>query len=250
MKSRGFTLIELLFAMTVGFLALSIALGLYATLMKGAFRAEGTGTNWNLELLERLRRDIAGASLVSLSCYSGTDGAEPPGVSLLSAEQPGRDGGGTLSRFGRPIWQKKVYYTLDGVEVVRWEETLDKPSDGPPFRIANPPSIIPAGVSKDVVGVGVLAVGKRLEKSSGDGAAGYQVVDDSSSPGGFQVQFVRRKSDGSSELSSVNPTDWTKDNALSSQQTGLVQVSLTFAETFQDTGLTAQVLSFRVKPRN
>ncbi|MFA5507540.1 MAG: hypothetical protein WC423_19075 [Vulcanimicrobiota bacterium] len=238
--------------MTVGFLALSIALGLYATLMHGAFRAEGTGMNWNLTLLEPLRRELSETSLVSVSCYSGLDGAELPGVSFLSAAEPGEEGGGQLNQFGRPTWRKKVYYVLQGVEVIRWEEALESPTDGPPFRFPAPLSAIPSGINKDVLGRGMLEYGRSIEvQPSKDGKPDtYSVVKDASSAGGFQVQFVRRKSDGSSELSYQNPTDWTEEVSTRAEHTGLVQVSLVLAETIKETGLTGQVLTFRVKPRN
>lgn len=250
---------ELLTAMTLLLITLTIIFAIFGGARKifetvedeYIMGSEATGA------IRWLRHDLAYTTLSSIRVFPNrTVGAgEPPGLSLISADKVGDFGEFEFSEHGTPKWSKYVYYTLapdpqhpETSSLLRWEGPIagaqhaPVPSDSMPARWVQ--SNLPRTVLRNL-----LSKGYKVGTGS---SSTVELQQDSTQPGGFQVQFVRYgASGGKGTLVDQNPTDPGGDRSSPDTTSELVEVTLHFAEQSPRTGNWSTMrVNFRVFPQN
>ena len=210
-KQRGMTLMELIVYMFLAVLA-CVLLWSFQKITRSTQQASSATYLVNGETetcIDWIRRDVNETALASIQVYPNTgDSTEAPGISMVSNRAFADDEKGKLlvNKWGAPLWDKHVLYTLDfsaGQQtgnLVRWEREIAN-KNLLPVLAENLPSVGIKDTGR-VVLRDVLAPNVTVE---GVGPEGQVVTDDF---GGFRAQFIRRLggSDGEEVLTTINPT--------------------------------------------
>lgn len=275
-RSRhGFTLVELIIYMVLCLIVLGIVTFVF-TYVSRAYSKASSSFDVQREFqtgVEQIRRDLAQASLGTITVYP-SHGEAQPGFSMLSAlaeeqgigKTTGRDSF-ELTRYGVPNWQRYVFYTLapraprpEEVDtpfqgkignVVRWTYPIGS-SSAVPYPI--PTDIHPSSFASHEAPTRVILRGIILPDAPQIKGMEHFVTDQNDC-GGFQVAFIRQERDATGKvtgeyLSGVNPAQATSGKDTD-DVSGLVQVSLSSVYISDRTGkLSAYSLSFCVYPKN
>jgi hypothetical protein len=159
--------------------------------------------------IDWIRQDVSETALASIQVYPNSEAAsEAPGLSMVSNRAFADDEKGKLlvNKWGAPLWDKHVLYTLDYStgektgNLVRWER-----------EIANK-NLLPV-LSESLPSVGVMDTGRVVLRDvlapnvtvDRVGPGGQILTDEF---GGLRAQFIRRIGgpDGEEVLTTVNPT--------------------------------------------
>ena len=210
-QQRGMTLMELVVYMFLAVLA-CVLLWSFQQITRSTQQASTATYLVNGETdtcIDWIRQDVNETALASIQVYPSTgESTEAPGISMVSNRAFADDEKGKLlvNKWGAPLWDKHVLYTLDysaGEQtgnLVRWER-----------EIANK-NLLPV-LSETLPSVGVMDTGRVVLRDvlapnvtvDRVGPEGQIVTDEF---GGLRAQFIRRigGSDGEEVLTTVNPT--------------------------------------------
>ena len=201
-QQRGMTLMELVVYMFLAVLA-CVLLWSFQQITRSTQQASTATYLVNGETetcIDWIRQDVGETALASIQVY--------PSVSMVSNRAFADDEKGKLlvNKWGAPLWDKHVLYTLDysaGEQtgnLVRWEREISN-KNLLPVLSETLPSVGVMDTGR-VVLRDVLAPNVTVDRVGPEG----QIVTDEF--GGLRAQFIRRigGSDGEEVLTTVNPT--------------------------------------------
>jgi prepilin-type N-terminal cleavage/methylation domain-containing protein len=141
---RGFSLIEVLIAMFLSGLILYVVYSMYVHSRNQVERPMATSAieTTSMTLQRWLQDDLSEVNIQTLRTFPNTDNpSEPPGMSFESPRTTGDSNPPDELRFGKfgvPLWQKYVYYTLKARsdnpqmgELIRCEMKLNEGNPSP-----------------------------------------------------------------------------------------------------------------------